>query len=75
MATRFEGDPPHELPIAQGASAEVAGETVQLTFYVLDGSPQRLVPVRVRLAHAAARKLGSDAIRAAIAAELHSLDS
>lgn len=58
MTVELKGSSPHDLPIAQSATAEVLDETVQVTFRVLDEETHREVSVRIRLMPEAARNLG-----------------
>jgi hypothetical protein len=46
---KFEGDPPFALPVLQRATADAAGETVELTVYVAVAAYEpEPVPVRIR---------------------------
>jgi hypothetical protein len=69
MTVEFTGSPPHDLPVAQSASAEHVDGTVQLTFRALDARTQKIVPVRIRLAAEAARYILAQLPACATAAE------
>jgi hypothetical protein len=71
MPITIKGNPPHDLPFAESASAEAVNPkheaSVELTLNVIiEGNP-RPVPVRVRMAAETARGL-SDAVLRTFAA-------
>jgi hypothetical protein len=68
---KFEGDPPFALPVLQRATADAAGEAVELTVYVaIAAHGPEPVPVRASMTHGVALVLAERLKSAAVQAEL-----
>jgi hypothetical protein len=71
MKLTFEGHPPFALPKAQTATVQFAGETVEMTLFLLDDH-QQMASVLVPMDVSTARTLGLALSRVALEADLAS---
>jgi hypothetical protein len=69
---KFEGNPPHALPIAQNVTARAEGVTVEMTVDVIaPGKEPSIVPIKVQMTLDSARSLRAQLQPAITMAEVH----